>query len=318
MGRSRILLVQPPYPKPKKMTDPAKYLPYSLFKLAGMFRARGDEVAPFEPDIIMVTTVFSYWFQYLTSCVDRLRARFPKAKLVFGGVHASLAPELYKRVFPGSEVHVGTIREAEEVEPAFDLSPYSVRTQITRRLAEHKVKGKHLTSIEVQGGFDVRVLSRRLDLIPLMKASRMKNVRLAWDGGLDQGDMVERCVEALVKVGYDLRNIRCYMLYNHEIPFETIVDKLRRFSMMSVGVVHSRFKPISLLHDGYVPQKRKQSETDYYIHIEAGWTDRKIRAIGSLASDISRMARARVSTIDEVREYYGRPPFEETVAMATA
>ena len=64
-----------------------------------------------------------------------------------------------------------------------------------------------------------------------------------------------------------------------------------------------------------MPQKRSQGEKEYYIH--KGWTDdRMVRIIGSLASDISRMARANVDSLNEVRRYYSRPSVEETLKMA--
>ena len=191
----------------------------------------------------------------------------------------------------------------------FLAHPYA--RDILKRLTDFKVNGKSISSVEIQGGFDVRILSKNLDLIPLMREAKVKNVRLAWDGGLEMASLVETCLEALDKAGYDLRNIRCYMLYNHDLPFETIIQKLRYFEKWKIGPIHSRFRPLWLLNDGYIPQKKHQTEKEYYIH--RGWTDRKIRIVGSLASDISRMARARVSSLDEVRAYYGRPSVKETL-----
>lgn len=183
--------------------------------------------------------------------------------------------------------------------------------EILKNISSYKVDGKPIASVEIQGGFDVRLLSRDLDFIPLMKDAKVKHVRLAWDGGLEMHSMVETCLEALIREGYHLRDLRCYMLYNHDVPFEVILAKLRYFEKWRLGPIHSRFRPIWLLHDGYIPQKRSQNDYDYYIH--KGWTDQKLRIVGSLASDISRMARAGVYSLDEVRNYYGRPSMEDTL-----
>lgn len=373
-----ILLVQPDWPKPAKIKDPQKYFPYPLLKLASLERLRGNNVAlvignqnnviPFTPDEIFITTVFSWWFPYVQACVDSYHFLYPNATIHIGGVHATLTPGLYRERFPFADVHVGKVYEAEELEPAWDLLPGTHKTQIIRfsqgcirhcsfcychyepyqafdfeevaqrirynrlilddhnflahpqareilqRLSVFEVNGKPISSIEVQGGYDIRLLSRSLDIVPLLKKARVRNVRLAWDGGLEHLPMLETCLKALQKEGFRLRDLRCYMLYNHNVPFDDIVEKLRHFERFRIGPIHSRFRPVELLRDGYVPQKKQQTGEDYYIH--QGWSDRQVRVVGSLASDISRMARANVTTLDEVRKYYGRPSVEETLRRA--
>jgi hypothetical protein len=159
---------------------------------------------------------------------------------------------------------------------------------------------------------------KNLQVAELLKASRFNQVRVAWDGGFEILPMLKASVEALEKAGYHKRDLRCYCLYNHDLPYEVIVEKLRVLSDMGLGVIHSRFRPISLLVDGYIKQKREQSPDDYYIHEQTGWTDKKIRTVGSLASDISRLARAGklAKNIDDIRSYYGRPSFDATVRAA--
>jgi len=51
---------------------------------------------------------------------------------------------------------------------------------ILKRLATFKVNGKNISSIEIQGGFDCRILAHNLDFIPLFKGARLANIRLAW------------------------------------------------------------------------------------------------------------------------------------------
>lgn len=185
---------------------------------------------------------------------------------------------------------------------------------ILKNLSTHKVNGKPISSVEVQGGFDVRILAHKLHLIELFREARIVNVRIAWDGGMEMKPLVETCLEALDKAGYHPRQVRCFVLYNFDLPFDAIIEKLSVLSSWNCGPIHSRFRPISLLHDGYVKQKKKQSPLEYYIH--PGWTDRQIRAVGSVASDISRQARAGISNLDKVRQYYGRPSLAATIASA--
>lgn len=374
-----VLLVQPDWPKPAKLKDPVKYWPFPLLKLAALYKSGGNKVhlllgneqsdVPFSPDIIAVTTVFSWWFEYVKQSIESLHFLYPSAKITIGGVHASLCPDAYRKAFPYALVHVGPVREAEALEPDWDLLPGNIRTQIIsfshgcvrrcsfcyvhkleeykafefeeiagkirknrlilndhnllahpdvrdilRKMADYKVNGRQISSCEVQGGFDVRILSRNLDIVPLMKQARLSNVRLAWDGGLGMGDMVKQCLEALDSASYNLRNIRCYVLYNHELPYEESCKKLEKLAQWKVGPIHSRFRPIEQLTDGYIPQMRSQPQGSYYIH--AGWDDKKIRAFGSVASDISRLARSPVDDIDEVRSYYGKKSMLETLLAA--
>lgn len=393
-----ILLVQPPWPRPKKLSEsgPSKYFPFPLIKLASLYRSQGhcvalvldekpaDEVTnpdqikmivqsnriPFVPDRICFTTVFSYWFRHVEACVKRYMTAYPNAEIYIGGVHATLSPQVYREAFPTAYVHVGPVPEAEALEPAWDMLGEGVDTQILRfsagctrkcsfcagwkyenyaayswediaprirftklilndnnllahphsreilkNLAGHRVGGKPITSVEVQGGFDVRILHKQLDIIPMMKQARLANVRLAWDGGMEMAPMVETCINALDKAGFHRRQLRCYMLYNHDLPFDVIAQKLERFEQWKIGPIHSRYRPVSILSDGYISQKKAQGLGEYYIH--HGWTDRMVRIAGSL-SNISKMVRAGVGTLNEVRSYYNKPSVADTLRSVAA
>ncbi len=376
-----VLLVQPDWPAPAKVKDPQKYFPYPLLKLAALHRRQGDKVAlvmgnrgeaiPFRPDKVLVTTVFSWWFPYVTACIEHFHGLFPDAEMQIGGVHASLSPEVYREAFPYAAVHVGPVPEAEDVEPAWDLLPrkhglqilrfsagciracpfcychlepyeafewekiakkirfrrlvlndnnflaHPQAREILRNLAGFRFcNGEGLVSIEIQGGLDCRLLYNRLDFIPLLKRARVQNVRLAWDGNISMLPLVEACVDELAKEGYERRDVRCFMLYNHDLPFEAIIEKLRHFERLRVGPIHSRFRPVTSLSDGYVPQKRRQADGEYYVH--RGWSDKRIRTVGSIASDVSRMVRANVASVNQVRAYYRRPSVEETLEAIAA
>jgi hypothetical protein len=379
-----ILLVQPDWPIIGKITDPVKYYPFPLLKLATMLRNQGNTVAvkvgnikskesiPFEPDEIWITTVFSWFFVYVQGTVDYYKFFYPDCTFRFGGVHATLSPEVYRKAFPFGKVHVGPVPEADNSELAWDLMPVPVKTQIVRfssgctnkcpwcycwrfekykhfdfdtvaktirknrliindnnflvhpdirailkRMVNFRVNNRLISSYEVQGGFDVRILAKNLDLVPMLLDSRIANIRLAFDKSMSMAPLIEKCVNEFLKRGYNLKRLRTYMLYNHDIGFDETCKKLKFLSSIRLGVIHSRFRPITVLRDGYVKQKKSQTPEEYYIH--PGWTDKKIRAVGSIASDISRMSRMSktiVKTVDEVRSYYGRPSMKETIKQA--
>jgi hypothetical protein len=373
-----VLLLQPNFPEPKKIRDPQKYFPFPLIKIGAYYKDQGCNVAlvranqpnnvPFTPDLICVTTVFSWFFPYVKEAVESYRFLYPDARILIGGIHATITPSVYREAFPYAQVHVGPHREAEQLEPLWDLLP-DCDTQIDRlsagcirkcpfcyghiepyqpypweklakrlrfrklilndnnflahpdlrsilkNLATVKVNGRNLSYVEVQGGLDYRILARNLDLIPILKEAHFKNIRLAFDGPVTEAGTLEKCLEALDANGYHKRDVRVFMLYNYTVLFEDIIKKLRMFASWGTSVIHSRFRPITQLHDDYKPSCKKQPPGSYYIH--PGWTDKQIRVVGSLASDISRLARTSATDdINEVRRFYGRMFFDETVESA--
>lgn len=371
-----VLLLQPDFPAPNKIRDPQKYYPFPLIKLGAYYKKEGCNIClkkaneggdmPFTPDLICVTTVFSWFFPYVKEAIDSYRFLYPNAKFLIGGIHATICPEVYRSAFPFAEVRPGLFHEAEQLEPLWELLP-NCDTQIDRlsagcirkcpfcyghiepyqaypweklanrlrfrklilndnnflahpdlrnilkNLATIKVNGKNLSYVEVQGGLDYRILAKNLDLIPMFKRAHFKNIRLAFDGAITEAPTLEKCLEALDKNGYHKRDVRVFMLYNYEVSFDDIIKKLRLFASWGTSVIHSRFRPITQIKDDYKPSCKTQPLGSYYIH--PGWTDKKVRIVGSLASDISRLARTggAARSIDEVRSYYGRKSFDDTV-----
>lgn len=125
----RILLVEPRFPLPP---GPCRrtHLPVGLLKIGAYHRAQGDRVAlvshpaaaPFVPDRVLITSVFTYWSQHVWEAVSHYRSIYPKAHIEVGGIYASLMPEHCKK--SGCDhVEVGLYRGgvAESIEPAHDL-----------------------------------------------------------------------------------------------------------------------------------------------------------------------------------------------------
>lgn len=124
----KILLVQPKFPIPPKSRWHKNFLPIGLLKLASYYRQKGHELElvlgkkdpPFYPDKIMITSFFTYWSKYVWDCVKYYKQKYPKAKVIVGGIYASLMPEHCKQS-GCDEVFVGVHKEAEKCFPAYDL-----------------------------------------------------------------------------------------------------------------------------------------------------------------------------------------------------
>jgi hypothetical protein len=126
---TRILLVQPAFPVPSKSLNHKDYLPVGLLKLAAWRRSLGDDVqltmgtyrTDFLPEEVYVTSLFTYWSSYVRDAVRFYRQRFPKARIVVGGIYASLQPEHCLEYTGCDEVWTGVHPEAEMFEPEYSL-----------------------------------------------------------------------------------------------------------------------------------------------------------------------------------------------------
>jgi hypothetical protein len=120
-----VLLVKPKYY--------SAYPPLGLLKLSAYHKKLGDttelvkgkgEEAGAEPDIIYVTSLFTWAWQPVWEAVQYYSLKFPNAELWLGGLYASLMPQhaalsgvSSKRIFKG------VFTEAECLLPDYDLVP---------------------------------------------------------------------------------------------------------------------------------------------------------------------------------------------------
>lgn len=146
-----ILLVEPNFPIPQKSKNHKNFLPIGLLKIASYLRSKGteiklergilrdlfniDEIKKFNPNEIWITSLFTYWAEYVKDAVQSYKSAFPKAKVVVGGIYASLMPK-HCRDFTGCDkVVVGVLDNAEKHLPAYDLientNPNHLDYQIT-------------------------------------------------------------------------------------------------------------------------------------------------------------------------------------------
>ncbi|MDG6912787.1 MAG: hypothetical protein JRN35_06875 [Nitrososphaerota archaeon] len=117
----RVLLVEPDYY--------ARYPPLGLLKIATFHRLQGDEVylvrglskVP-KPELIYVTSLFTYAWRPVRDAISYYRAQFPDARILLGGIYASLLPE-HASTLGANEVHVGLMQEVEDLVPSWDLIP---------------------------------------------------------------------------------------------------------------------------------------------------------------------------------------------------
>ena len=90
----KILLVEPGYY--------TTYPPMPLLKFAAYHKQLGDEVQlvrgcnpkiAFTPERIYVTSLYTYAWEPVKTAVWYYRTLFPKAKVILGGIYATILPE---------------------------------------------------------------------------------------------------------------------------------------------------------------------------------------------------------------------------------
>lgn len=78
----------------------------------------------FAADEVWITSLFTYWSECVRKTVVYYKRIFPKARIVVGGIYASLRPADEVKAYLGcDEVHQGVYQEAEQFLPAYDLIP---------------------------------------------------------------------------------------------------------------------------------------------------------------------------------------------------
>ncbi|MFH1259020.1 MAG: Fe-S oxidoreductase [Elusimicrobiota bacterium] len=144
----KVLLVEPNFPIPPKSKNHRDFLPIGLLKLASYHRAKGDEVRlirgnqylqEFHPNQIKITSLFTYWSNHVWESVKFYKETYSKAKVIVGGIYASLMSEHCKQS-GCDEVFVGVDDRVEKFKPAYDLVDVDYQIVHTSRGCLRKCK----------------------------------------------------------------------------------------------------------------------------------------------------------------------------------
>ncbi len=135
-AEKNVLLIEPNFPVPKKSHNHKDFLPIGLLKLATYYKNKGHLVHlkrldsdfinnihnfNYNPDLILITSLFTYWSKQVKEAVDFSKKHFPKAKTIVGGIYASLMPDHCREYTGCDEVFVGVCNPAEDCEPDYSL-----------------------------------------------------------------------------------------------------------------------------------------------------------------------------------------------------
>jgi len=115
------------------LIEPAYYTRYpslGLLKLASYHKLQRDTVELIRgcqpisrtPDKIYVTSLFTYAWKPVHEAVAYYKKAFPQAKVILGGIYATLMPE-HAALSGADEIHCGLYDEAEDLLPDYSLVP---------------------------------------------------------------------------------------------------------------------------------------------------------------------------------------------------
>lgn len=138
MTKKNVLLVEPKFPTKTKSKNHKNFLPVGLLKLASYYESNGYNVelvrgektpSKFKiPSKIEITSLFTYWSEYVWDCVEFYRGLFPDPKeteIRIGGIYASLRgddPDFQKKCKKYSvSVFKGVHKDAEKFPPDYKL-----------------------------------------------------------------------------------------------------------------------------------------------------------------------------------------------------
>lgn len=145
--------------------------------------------------------------------------------------------------------------------------------EILREVRDFRFPTGQRVSWECQSGLDLRLLTP--DKVAILKESRMKLPRIAWDGSYRDWPRVRAAVNMLKDVGYGRKDIFVFMIYNHDLPYAEMMKKVDACRRWRVRIIDCRNRPLNSTKDGYVAGPKPQPQGAYYIH--PLWTDLQVR-----------------------------------------
>jgi len=93
---------------------------------------------------------------------------------------------------------------------------------------------KKVVYYELICGIDYRFMSQ--DIANSLKASRFKNIRLAWDHNIQEQKKIRQCVKYLLKAGYNSKEISIFMVCDWKISYKDNLFKMDLCKIWNVKI----------------------------------------------------------------------------------
>ena len=138
----KVLLINPNFPTKKHSSSTYNVLPIGLLKIGSYLKHNNVEVSlvnlciesdipsNFFPDLIMITSLFSWYGLPVKQAVEEARKLYPNTPIIVGGIWASMEPDVCQKYTQCDEIYQGVMFEAESIPLDYTLLNYHVDFQI--------------------------------------------------------------------------------------------------------------------------------------------------------------------------------------------
>jgi len=125
----KILLVEPK----KSKNYHTSYPPLGLLKLAAHHKEKKDTIRfiqghendGYTPDLIYITSLFTYAFEPVHEAIKYYRKQFKRSRIIVGGIYASLCSDHLRDTFKDDiEIWRGIFDPVEDILPDYSLVPH--------------------------------------------------------------------------------------------------------------------------------------------------------------------------------------------------
>lgn len=132
----KVLLLDPDFPRATKSRNHKDLLPIGLLKIGSYLKNENietklirltsneifdDEILKFNPDLVLVTSVFTYWAKEVKQAVEFSKKLLPNVPVMVGGIFASLLPDVCKEYTHCDYIHQGIVKCVECLPPDYSL-----------------------------------------------------------------------------------------------------------------------------------------------------------------------------------------------------
>jgi len=209
----KVLLVEPAFPRPRKSRNHHLRVPVGLMKIGAWLKDKGDdvlfirmgdydftEVLDFNPQYIMITSLYSYYSESVADAVKELRLLLPNVTIEVGGIFASLEPKLCKEVTKCDKIHQGVYCEAEKYLPDYSLMDEEIDFQII-----HTSRGCNRTCLFC----GVNTIEPEFTYKDSIKDEVFKRKLVFYDNNLLANPCIEQILNELIQLRQDKKINYC-------------------------------------------------------------------------------------------------------------
>lgn len=285
----RVLLIDPAFPIANKSRNHKDLLPVGLLKISTYLKNRNiettlirlnndddfkDYILDFNPNLVMITSVFTYWFKEVEEAVNYSKKILPDVPVIVGGILASLLPEVCEEKLDCDYVHKGVIECAEHLKPDYSLlenGGEDINFQIihSSRGCERGCKFCGVNKIEPKfQGF------------PSIENEIIRKNLVFYDNNLLRNPHVEILLQELIKLRKEKKITRC----ESQSGFDGRV--LRKNPELAKLLKEANFKDPKIAWDGPYRRKKKRKE-EIDVLVNAGYDSKEIAVFMLYNHDLS-------------------------------